>query len=43
MGLLNDWLTYLDAQVGHGVYLRGRDFVKGDFLPIASYWIDTAH
>ena len=23
MGLLNDWLTYLDAQVGHGVYLWG--------------------
>ena len=25
-----------------GIHLRGRDFVKGEFLPIASYWIDTA-
>ena len=25
----------------HGIHLRGRDFVKGEFLPIASYWIDT--
>lgn len=24
-----------------GVHLRGRDFVKGEFLPIASYWLDT--
>lgn len=24
-----------------GIHLRGRDFVKGEFLPIASYWIDT--
>lgn len=26
----------------NGIHLRGRDFVKGEFLPIASYWIDTA-
>lgn len=25
----------------NGVHLRGRDFVKGEFLPIASYWLDT--
>lgn len=25
----------------NGIHLRGRDFVKGDFLPIASYWVDT--
>ena len=24
-----------------GIHLRGRDFVRGEFLPIASYWIDT--
>lgn len=24
-----------------GIHLKGRDFVKGEFLPIASYWIDT--
>lgn len=24
-----------------GIYLRGRDFVKGEFIPIASYWLDT--
>lgn len=26
----------------NGIHLRGRDFVKGSFLPIASYWLDTA-
>lgn len=25
----------------NGIHLRGMDFVKGEFLPIASYWIDT--
>ena len=25
----------------NGIHLRGRDFVEGEFLPIASYWIDT--
>jgi hypothetical protein len=24
-----------------GIHLRGRDFAKGKFLPIASYWLDT--
>lgn len=26
----------------NGIHLRGRDFVRGEFLPIASYWIDTS-
>jgi 3',5'-cyclic AMP phosphodiesterase CpdA len=25
----------------NGIHLRGRDFIEGVFLPIASYWIDT--
>ena len=25
----------------HGIHLRGRDFIKGEYLPIASYWLDT--
>ena len=25
----------------NGIHLRGRDFIKKEFLPIASYWIDT--
>lgn len=25
----------------HGIHLRGRDFVKGKYLPLASYWLDT--
>lgn len=25
----------------NGIHLRGRDFVKREFLPIASYWLDT--
>ena len=25
----------------NGIHLRGRDFVKGEFLPIASYWLNT--
>lgn len=25
----------------NGIHLRGRDFVKGEFLPIASYWLAT--
>ena len=24
-----------------GIHLRGRDFVKGEFIPLASYWLDT--
>lgn len=25
----------------NGVHLRGRDFIKDEYLPIASYWLDT--
>lgn len=25
----------------NGIHLRGRDFVRGVFLPISSYWLDT--
>lgn len=25
----------------NGIHLRGRDFVKGEFIPIASYWLET--
>lgn len=25
----------------NGIHLRGRDFVREEFLPIASYWLDT--
>lgn len=25
----------------NGIHLRGRDFEKGNFLPVASYWLDT--
>lgn len=25
----------------NGIHLRGRDFVKNEFIPIASYWLDT--
>lgn len=26
-----------------GIHLRGRDFIKGEYLPIASYWLDTTN
>jgi len=47
---VNDSLTYMYAEsegyvvdvYENGIHLRGRDFVKEEFLPIASYWIDTA-
>lgn len=25
----------------NGIHLRGKDFVRGEWLPIASYWLDT--
>lgn len=42
-------LTYLFAEsegyvvdvYENGIHLRGRDFITEEFLPIASYWIDT--
>lgn len=33
---------YLVDVYPNGIHLRGRDFVTGAFLPIASYWIDTS-
>lgn len=33
---------YLVDVYENGIHLQGRDFVKGEYLPIASYWIDTA-
>lgn len=32
---------YVVDVYSNGIHLRGRDFVKGEFLPIASYWLDT--
>ena len=32
---------YLVDVYEDGIHLRGRDFVKGEFIPIASYWLDT--
>ena len=32
---------YLVDVYPDGIHLRGRDFVRGEFLPIASYWLDT--
>lgn len=32
---------YLVDVYDNGIHLRGLDFVTGEFLPIASYWIDT--
>ncbi len=25
----------------NGIHLKGRDFIKGEYLPTASYWLDT--
>ena len=32
---------YMVDVYSNGVHLRGRDFVREEFLPIASYWLDT--
>jgi predicted phosphodiesterase len=44
----NGWVNVFADSEGYvvdvyenGIHLRGRDFVKGEFLPIASYWLDT--
>ena len=37
----NDSEGYVVDVYENGIHLRGRDFVKGKFLPIASYWLDT--
>lgn len=41
-GIYADSEGYVVDVYENGIHLRGRDFVKGEFLPIASYWIDTA-
>ena len=45
---LNNFVVYTEGSEGYivdvyenGIHLRGRDFAKGKFLPIASYWLDT--
>lgn len=44
----NGWVNVFADSEGYvvdvyknGIHLRGRDFVKGEYLPIASYWLDT--
>lgn len=32
---------YIVDVYDNGIHLRGRDFIAGEFLPIASYWLDT--
>lgn len=39
--LYSDSEGYVVDVYKNGIHLRGRDFVKGEFLPIASYWLDT--
>lgn len=40
-GIYADSEGYVVDVYANGIHLRGRDFVKGEFLPIASYWLDT--
>lgn len=40
-GIYADSEGYVVDVYPNGIHLRGRDFVKGEFLPIASYWLDT--
>lgn len=40
-GVEADSEGYVVDVYANGIHLRGRDFVKGEFLPIASYWLDT--
>lgn len=40
-GIYADSEGYVVDVYKTGIHLRGRDFVKGEFLPIASYWLDT--
>lgn len=39
--LYSDSEGYVVDVYENGIHLRGRDFVKGEYLPIASYWLDT--
>lgn len=40
-GIYADSEGYVVDVYENGIHLRGRDFVKGEYLPIASYWLDT--
>lgn len=39
--MYSDSEGYVVDVYANGIHLRGRDFVKDEFLPIASYWLDT--
>jgi predicted phosphodiesterase len=39
--IMGDSEGYVVDVYENGIHLRGRDFVKGEYLPIASYWLDT--
>ena len=39
--MLSESEGYVVDVYENGIHLRGRDFVKGEFIPIASYWLDT--
>ena len=39
--MTNESQGYVVDVYPNGIHLRGRDFAKGEFLPIASYWMDT--
>lgn len=41
VGIYADSEGYVVDVYANGIHLRGRDFVRGEFLPIASYWLDT--
>ena len=41
VSVINGSQGYAVDVYGNGIHLRGRDFTKGVFLPIASYWLDT--
>ena len=41
VGLYAESEGYVVDVYESGIHLRGRDFIKGEYLPIASYWIDT--
>ena len=39
--VVNDSEGYLVDVYENGILLRGRDFAKGEWMPISTYWIDT--
>ena len=38
---LNGLEGYLIDVYATGIHLKGRDFIKNEYMPIASYWLDT--